>query len=789
MNIWRFIKKNNILVLFFFTLISISIGFAAYNQILNLSGNVSLVPGGVLAISSVKTVSLTNATANPEVSEDNTGVEFGLSFTTVNQQSPTYEAVFEITISNQTFEDFVFAMPNYRPTVSKMENGVPVLMEEYAAFVGWHIEGAEMGDKILAKQPFVFRVVFTFSNPEDSYGVTYKIDADFVPNVNEDDTAQLMASVEKSSVGDLRGTNNSANFTLEVINTYSIERTFTIGIKNTDKFVIVNPDTVYTVPSNTEEPSTYTFTLAKADGVEYPYDSTSVDIVIISEDVEHNAGNVEVLVDQTIVINDSTPPTVSDVVAEIANEEGVVNLSWEATDNVKVVNYIIYIYKLNGDTYELYDDINTNSHEKSISLTNVPEGTVYFVVAGIDNSGNTASQTDIDNATSSEGYACKTADLDARWTFNVTVNVTNMTHNGASTVKRGETYTVTFTVGTDSGYKLPESVDSITMGGETVSNFDYTDGVVTVPNVTGDLVITASGIWDFVICLVEGTDILLADGTYKKIEDVEYTDLLMVYDHLNGGMTKVYPVWIEKTGGKTDMYEKITFDDGTVLKVAGMHCLFDAENNMYVDVSNKEQFDIGSKVYKVNEKNELQVVTVKDISYINETVNYYDVLSTTHYNVIANGLITTDIITQFTNELYKFKDKAVYKEFELREQSEQLDYNLVNIIPYDWFKGCNLNNTMPLIKAGKVDMFELGAFLLQRGREHMKINDEIHFIVTTDKDNVTEDTVNKYLYKQGSEYILPDIGAKKFIDTSNNDEYKPGDKYIVTNNTHFKVVY
>ena len=47
-------------------------------------------------------------------------------------------------------------------------------------------------------------------------------------------------------------------------------------------------------------------------------------------------------------------------------------------------------------------------------------------------------------------------------------------------------------------------------------------GVVTIPNFTGDIVIEAKGIFNFVICLVEGTEILLADGTYKKIEDVEY---------------------------------------------------------------------------------------------------------------------------------------------------------------------------------------------------------------------------------------------------------------------------
>jgi hypothetical protein len=257
---------------------------------------------------------------------------------------------------------------------------------------------------------------------------------------------------------------------------------------------------------------------------------------------------------------------------------------------------------------------------------------------------------------------------------------------------------------------------------------------------------------------------------------------------LNGGITYVYPVWIEKAGGQVDKYQKITFEDGTHLKVAGQHCLFDSEKNMYVDVSNEEEFGIGSKVYKVKD-GELIEVTVTNIEYIEETVNYYDVLSTTHYNVIANDLITTDKITQFTNVLYKWQDKAVYKEFRDRENEEQLDYNTVSLIPYDWFKGCNLNNTLSLIKAGEVDMFELGAFLLQRGKEHIKRNGEIHFMVTTAKDKITDETIDNFLYKQGSTYVLPKIGAKYFVDTSTGKQYKEGDKFTVHNSTYFEVVY
>ena len=52
-----------------------------------------------------------------------------------------------------------------------------------------------------------------------------------------------------------------------------------------------------------------------------------------------------------------------------------------------------------------------------------------------------------------------------------------------------------------------------------------------------------------------------------KIEDVEYTDLLTVYDHLNGGITYVYPVWI-KQEEIVSVYEEITELKEEAIKLA-----------------------------------------------------------------------------------------------------------------------------------------------------------------------------------------------------------------------------
>ena len=785
MNFFEIIKKNNIIILFFLTLICMTIGFATYNQILNLTGTVTLVPTGKLEIINVDTVSLENAEATPEIINDNTSVDFNLSFKTIRQNNITYKAEFDITISNQTFNDYVFNMPDYKPNVVKVTTSGNELVEEYSEYIGWKISNASIGDKIPAKSQKTFTITFTFYNPEES-AATYLIDGDFMPKVSNDEDATLMGSVADNETGNLQGDNDVAKFNIKVINTHSTAQNFSIVVKNTDKFVVKNVDNVtYTIEANSEK--TFEFYLAKVDGVEYPYTSTNVDILIESQGVTYSAGSVTVLVDQTVVIVDTTAPTIRNVVATIGDTENTAQLNWDAEDDVIITYFTIYVYKQNGTTFEKVKEVQTQDSEKSILVTDLEEGTYYFTVFGTDNSGNTATASEIESATIDEGTASRSEEIELIWNFDVTINATNVKYTGETgedVVKLGDTYTVTFTA--IDYYNLPTSV-TVTMGGTEYTNVDYDPetGILTIPEVAGDLVINATGQWQ--ICLVEGTKILLADGSYKNIEDIEYTDLLAVYDHLNGGITYVYPVWIEEVG-ISSYYEKITFSDGTYIKVVGKHCLFDCEKNRYVDVSNEEEFSVGSKVYKI-ENNELKVVTAIKIEYIKERVNYYDVLSTTHYNVIANDLITTDIITQCANILYGFEEDAVFARFDEVSNSKQIEYKDAAFIPYEIFKGCNLNNILLLIENNYIDMNALGKFLLERQKEPITKNGDKYFMVTTSEDKIDSNNVYSYLYKEKSIYILPEIGAKYFIDTSTNKKYKSGESFIVYNSTHFKAVY
>ncbi len=73
--------------------------------------------------------------------------------------------------------------------------------------------------------------------------------------------------------------------------------------------------------------------------------------------------------------------------------------------------------------------------------------------------------------------------------YNVTCTLEHMTSDAPATVKGGAALTVKLTP--DEGYSLPETME-VTMGGEAVDA--YTDGVVTIKSVSGDVVIHGSAI-------------------------------------------------------------------------------------------------------------------------------------------------------------------------------------------------------------------------------------------------------------------------------------------------------
>jgi len=117
-----------------------------------------------------------------------------------------------------------------------------------------------------------------------------------------------------------------------------------------------------------------------------------------------------------------------------------------------------------------------------------------------------------------ESSATVSAEVEAP--YDIVFVGTNVSLEGDRIVKKGADYTAKLTV--EKGYLLPETVQ-VTSGGSSVEH-TYSNGQLTVPNVTGDLTITAKGIAVYDVTLT-GTNVTITGENTVK-EGADYTATL-----------------------------------------------------------------------------------------------------------------------------------------------------------------------------------------------------------------------------------------------------------------------
>lgn len=128
--------------------------------------------------------------------------------------------------------------------------------------------------------------------------------------------------------------------------------------------------------------------------------------------------------------------------------------------------------------------------------------------------------------------------------YTVTNTLTNCTsNNSATTATQGTSYSATITA--SDGYTLDGATVSVTMGGTNITSTAYADGVITIANVTGDIVVTATAVVFRSFATDTWAQISAAckDGSYKTVykvgdtKDIELstgetiTVAIMGFDH------------------------------------------------------------------------------------------------------------------------------------------------------------------------------------------------------------------------------------------------------------------
>ncbi len=819
------IKISPLLVLSFLT-----IGYAVIFQDLQIGGRLELKKAGIVEITGIN---LDDSLENPlseygSITLDQaTGtILLDYDFTLTGQNEPTtYSAVYLVHINNGSPLSYTFEGFNLNPDVSlsNEHNG--------GANVSYQLKTDNPNNTLIPGDeipPYndgtvAIEVSITVSS---SSAINISVNGEGSVDVDLDETGELLASLKTSEVN-LRGSNTIDCFNVEVINTFPYQRILTFGSSNRNFILVKNDgsalDTFTINPPDENDATandvTFNMCIKAKDGATFVGNSSKTTITMnAGTATNESVGVLNVLVDkQETPTFDDLPPEITigsfSMVKYNKNDGSLsVKATWTGNDshNADITNYIVKVYD-EADPENAIASTQTNSSVETLTF-DIPSSTVtdqnanmntnnhtyYITVSGVDANGN-AGEGFCSEANSV--YCGKSTPISLKHRFTVTTGGNNTSYaNTGKVAYFGNDYSIV--VNANNNYTLNDTITVTRTGtsGNLRVNTDYTytssgntgsSATITIKAsaVTNNLSITASATSNGGgTCLREGTKILLANGKYKNVEDIEYTDLLAVYSHEQGRIVYEYPIWIE-IESYADNYQRTYFSDGTYIDTYNNHGLFSMDQLKYVSVLDQENFHKGTNVAKFDKNGNIKVVSVTNQETFKDKIKYYHISSVRYHNIIANDLLTTDGVLQVSN-MYTFNPDITWgidRDVFLKEIENDTEYDLP-VFPRHIYRGFRGPETKKLFVTGELNLLEYVRLLNGRIYEPLKdkMGNNLWVVGTSNGD--------ESLHPEGSIYVVPKPKYNKGIfvgwyNTGNNKYYMPGDTFTVDYSMYLEAIY
>lgn len=181
--------------------------------------------------------------------------------------------------------------------------------------------------------------------------------------------------------------------------------------------------------------------------------------------------------------------------------------------------------------------------------------------------------------------------------------------------------------------------------------------------ITGDGTITVDS-----YCMIEGTQITLADGTTKAIEDITYDDELLVWNFYAGRFDTAKPSWI-KVEETAPRYNLVKFSNGSEVGFVGAggekgyHRIFNKEAGAFTYTGNFKETPNGTTTFAQDGT----FPTVVSQEVVEKEVKFYNVITDKHYNLFANGILTS---CKLSNK-YRIEDMRYIGEKLISDEQEK----------------------------------------------------------------------------------------------------------------------
>ena len=266
----------------------------------------------------------------------------------------------------------------------------------------------------------------------------------------------------------------------------------------------------------------------------------------------------------------------------------------------------------------------------------------------------------------------------------------------------------------------------------TVSFSKSSSRTLTVKDASGNTILTkeAAGTYTFTMpasnvtieasssdgCVTGDTLVTLADGTQKRIDALDGTEMLLVWDFYKGEYT-ISPVGAIVNHGY-DVVNQVTmrFADGSSIKTLRGHGFYDVSKNKFVII---DEFNIaeyvGHEFVKYDANGNATTTTLVDYSIDSKYEEIWTIVSAVHFNCVLNGILTLSP-TDFPNSpayLMPFEIGEGMKYDEAKMQADIEKYGLytyedfAEYCTYEQFVGLNFANWKVAVGKGYINFEDI----------------------------------------------------------------------------------
>ena len=188
-------------------------------------------------------------------------------------------------------------------------------------------------------------------------------------------------------------------------------------------------------------------------------------------------------------------------------------------------------------------------------------------------------------------------------------------------------------------------------------------------------------------CLVAGTLVTMADGTYKKVEDIVAGDIVLVFNHDTGSYDYSVVMYNIHSDLEWNYYEIINleFSNGTTTRYHNLHYFFDVDLNEYVLLDHSNYYDyIGHRFYSASFDGtyyESEIITLTNAYATYEYTGVYGPMTAVHLNLFSDGLLSIAGDNDPFVNIFELDENMM-----IDETKKQQDIEMYGLFTYDDFK-------------------------------------------------------------------------------------------------------